>query len=210
MDQTDQRPADPGRDELRTRLDFLTSRIDAISKDYQQKNRELLQALDAARSRAIVRTVGAVLTAFLFACTFGTWLTFTSDKLPDRDVDAWDIPSFTGDGWLTWCLGLLVVTVLLGMLAATTVSFGGCLAAAIGGVALFAAEIALQLDFDGQIARGNLPTPFSSDASFSDSTSAHLGSGYPFLYVVTIGFVIWSVGAVVTARRAADRAYSGR
>jgi hypothetical protein len=205
MDRTDQRPADPGRDALKAQLDALTSRVNMISKDYQRRTQDLQQSLERARTLAITRTLGGVLTVFLFACTFGTWLGFPAGGLPNTEVNAWGISGirFSGlSGRIDLCLTLLIITVLLGILATATLGTAGCVAVAISGIALFAAEISLQLGIDSQIAQGNLFSQLpGSGLDGSTSFPAHLGSDYPFLYIVTVALIIWALGATVAVRR---------
>lgn len=205
MDQTDQRPADPGRDALKTQLDALTSRVNMISKDYQRRTEALQQSLERVRTLAIARTLGGVLTVFLFACTFGTWLGFPAGGLPNTEVNAWGISGirFSGlNGRIELCLTLLIITVLLGILATATLGTAAFVTAAVSGIALFAAEISLQLGIDSQIAQGNLSSQLPG-SGFDGSTTypAHLGSDYPLLYIVTVALIIWALGAMTAVRR---------
>lgn len=137
------------------------------------------------------------------------WLAFPSADTADLEVNAWDISGIPHNelgGRLGVCLALLMITVVLGMLASATVGFGGCLAVVISGIALFAAEISLQLGIDGQIAQGNLysvaPEPLLGQQG---SNPAHLGSGYPLVHTVTIALIIWAFVAMVAVRRIKDR-----
>jgi hypothetical protein len=213
MNRTDRRPAAWGADELRARTDAPTGPIDVVSndyvvsKDFLARTRELQRSLDKARRQARVRTLGAILTSLLFASTLGTWLTFPSDGSPATEVNAWGIAGILNNGVsgrLGVCLSMLMLTILLGILASVSVGFTSCVLTAISGVVLFASEVFLQLGIDSQIALGSLSSHIPENGGTGTQTeAAHLGSGYPFVYVATAALVIWTFWAMVHANHAA-------